>query len=156
MKEIEIWCDGSSIAQIQDKSKFHGGAGVVLIYNGKEKHISYPIEDGTNNISELLAPSLGLEALKERCSVKIMTDSAYTMNCATKWVTGWIRRGWKSSKGESVKNKELIQRLYTACQKHDVKWVKVKGHSDLFYNDLADELACKASKQLRDLEECNL
>ena len=156
MKQVEIWVDGSSIAQIKDKKKFHGGAGVVLIYNGKEKYISHPIEDGTNNISELLAPSLGLEALKERCTVKIMTDSAYTMNCATNWIHGWIRRGWKSSKGEPVKNKELIQRLYAACQQHDVEWVKVKGHSGLKYNDLADELACKASKKLKDQEECNL
>ncbi len=156
MKEIELWCDGSSIAQIKDKKKFHGGSGVVLIYLGKEKHISESLEEGTNQMTELLAPSLGLEALKERCSVEIMTDSAYTMNCATKWVHGWIKRGWKTAKGEPVKNKELIQRLHNACQAHNVTWVKVKGHSGLKYNDLADELACKASKELKDQEESSL
>ena len=156
MKKVDIWVDGSSIKQIKDKSKFHGGSGCVLIYNGKEKHISYPIEDGTNNMAELLAPSLGMEALKEVCEVRIMTDSAYTMNCVTKWISGWIRRGWKTSDGKPVKNKEYIQRLHEQCKKHKVEWVKVKGHSGIFYNDLADELACKASQVLKDKEELSL
>lgn len=156
MKKVDLWVDGSSIKQIQDKNKFHGGSGCVLIYNGKEKHISYPIEGGTNNIAELLAPCLGLEALKEKCDVRIMTDSAYTMNCITKWVKGWVRRGWKTSSGEPVKNKEYIQRLYKACSMHDIEWVKVKGHSGIYYNDLADELACKASQELKDKEELSL
>lgn len=156
MKKVDLWCDGSSIKQIKDKDKFHGGAGCVLIYNGKEKHISYPIENGTNNIAELLAPALGMEALKEVCHVTIMTDSAYTMNSMSKWVGGWIRRGWKTADNKPVKNKEYIQRLHTQCQKHKVEWVKVKGHSGLYYNDLADELACKASKELKDKEEASL
>ena len=151
-----MWVDGSSIKQIADTTRFHGGAGVVLIYNGKEKHISYPIEDGTNNMSELLAPCLGLEALKEPCNVQIMTDSAYTMNCITKWISGWARRGWRTSEGKPIKNVELIQRLNKACQQHNIEWIKVKGHSGLKYNDLADELACKASKSLKDKEESSL
>ena len=153
MKEIEAWTDGSSIKQIREPTKFHGGAGVVLIYNGKEKHISEPIEDGTNNISELYAPILALEALKEKCKVKIMTDSAYTMNAMTKWIKGWIRRKWKTAGGDPVKNKDLMIRLHKLCQYHQVEWVKVKGHSGNYYNDLADELACKASKLLKDKEE---
>lgn len=142
-----MWVDGSSI-----KAKgggFHSGAGVVLIYNGKEKHISHPIEDGSNNIAELTAPLLGLNSLKEPCKVNIMTDSAYTMNCITKWVKGWKAKGWKTQKGDPVKNKQLIKDLYEACLKHQVTWVKVKGHSGIYYNDLADELACKASASVK-------
>ncbi len=156
MKNVEIWSDGSSIEQIKDKKKFHGGAGTVLIYQGKEKYISVSLPEGTNQMTELLAPALGLEALRERCNVKIMTDSAYTMNCITKWIYGWVRKGWKTAKNEPVKNKELIQRLYEACKQHNVEWVKVKGHSGLKYNDLADELARKASKELKDKEESSL
>ncbi len=156
MKLIEMWVDGSSIKQIADTTRFHGGAGVVLIYKEKERYISESLEDGTNNMAELLAPCLGLEVLKERCNVQIMTDSAYTMNCITKWMGGWVRRGWRTSDGKPVKNVELIQRLHKACQQHNIEWVKVKGHSGLKYNDMADELACKASKKLKDAEESKL
>ena len=36
VKEVIAYTDGSAIKQIKDSSKYHGGAGVVLIYNGKE------------------------------------------------------------------------------------------------------------------------
>ena len=53
MKNVVIYTDGSAI-----KSKgggFHGGAGTILMFNGRMKEISHPIPDGTNNISELTA-----------------------------------------------------------------------------------------------------
>ena len=149
MKEVEMWTDGSSIKKLPEG--FHGGAGCVLIYKGKEKHLSVAIEDGTNNIAELTAPVLGLKALKERCKVNIHTDSAYTINCITKWCVGWKRRGWKTSSGEPVKNVDIIKELDTLCRFHDVTWIKVKGHSGIYYNDLADELATKASASLKEV-----
>ena len=146
MKEIKMWVDGSSI---QKDGGFHGGAGCVLIYKGKEKHLSVAIEDGTNNIAELTAPILGMEALTEKCNVIIYSDSMYTINCITKWVVGWERRGWKTTTGEPVKNVEIIKRLNNLCNYHVVTWVKIKGHSVIHYNELADELATKASASLR-------
>lgn len=147
MKEIEMWTDGSALKA--PEGKFFCGSGCVLIYKGKEKHLSHQIKDGTVNIAELTAPIIGLEALKERCKVTIMSDSQYTIDCINKWYKGWARRGWKKQDGEDVKNKNLIQHLHSLCQQHDVTWVKVKGHSGLKYNDLADELAVKASTSLK-------
>ncbi len=150
---VIAYTDGSAIKQINDKSKYHGGAGVILIYKGKEKRISQPIEDGTNNISEITAAILALEALKKPCSVKLITDSQYVINGATKWCHGWVRRGWKTAAGEPVKNEELFKRLLELCSIHDVEWEWVKGHSNNENNEIADELACKASKSLKDKEE---
>lgn len=155
-KHVTMYSDGSAIKQIKDKKKYHGGAGVVLIYNGKEKHLSIPIEDGTNNISELLAPTFGLEALKESCQVTIFTDSMYCINVMTSWVHGWERRGWKTQNKGDVKNKEIIQRLQRACKRHNVEWIHVKGHSGDKYNTIADELACKASASLKEIEESKI
>lgn len=39
----------------------------------------------------------------------ICTDSQYSINCVDKWSDNWIKNGWKNSKGELVKNKELIE-----------------------------------------------
>ena len=148
LKEIDMWVDGSAIKG-EVEGSFHGGAGVCLIYKGKERHLSIPIEDGTNNIAELSAPLFGLRSLKERCRVTIYSDSMYTINCLTKWLEGWKRRGWKTTNGEDVKNKDLIIALSVECDKHIVDWVKVKAHSGNYYNELVDGLAVKASSSLR-------
>lgn len=39
----------------------------------------------------------------------ICTDSMYSINCVTKWIKNWSKNGWINSKGEVVKNKELIE-----------------------------------------------
>lgn len=147
MKEVLIYSDGSSLKN--KDGGFYGGAGAVLICNGKEKHISHPIEGGTNNISELSAPLYALRCLKESCKVTIITDSQYVIKSMTEWIHGWKRKGWKTQKGE-VKNKSLIQSLDIECQKHSVDWKWVKGHSGDKYNELADELAVKASTSLKE------
>jgi len=155
-KCVVAYTDGSAIKQIKDKTKYHGGAGVVLLYKGKMKEISHPIPEGTNNISELTACILALESLKEPCNVKLITDSKYCIQCMTTWLSGWKRRGWKTANGKDVKNKDLIQKLDKLCQYHSVEWEWVKGHSDHPMNDLADRLACEASDGLKKLEEMEI
>jgi ribonuclease HI len=39
------------------------------------------------------------------------TDSEYVVEGATKWVKGWLKNGWKTAKGGSVKNKDLWEML---------------------------------------------
>ena len=153
---VLAYTDGSAIKQIKDKTKYHGGAGVILIYKGKEKRISTPIEDGTNNISEITAAILALQALKKPCKIKIVTDSQYVINGATKWGAGWVRRGWKTAAGEPVKNAELFKQLLDLCKVHDVTWEWVKGHNGDEMNEVADQLACQASAKLKELEEKSL
>lgn len=153
---VLAYTDGSAIKQIRDKSRYHGGAGVILIYKGREKRISVPIEDGTNNISEISAVILALKALTKPCKVKIITDSQYVINGMTKWSSGWIRRGWKTAAGEPVKNADLFKELLDLCKIHDVTWEWVKGHNGDIYNGVADELACKASASLKEIEESEI
>lgn len=149
--KVTIYTDGSAL-----KAKgggFHGGAGCVLIANnGTEKHISEPIEGGTNNISEILAAAIALEALKTPCKVTLYTDSQYVIKCMTEWISGWKRRGWITQNKGEVKNKKHLQRLDFQARKHTIEWVWVKGHNGDKYNTLADELAVKASTALRESE----
>lgn len=147
MKEITIYSDGSSLKNCE--GGFFGGAGAVLLYNNNEKHISIPIEGGTNNVSELSAPLFALQCLKEPCKVTIITDSQYVIKCLTEWIHNWKKRGWKTQKGD-VKNKDLIQALDEECSKHDVSWKWVKGHNGDKFNELADELAVAASTKLKE------
>jgi len=150
LKSVTVYSDGSALKD--PKGGFFGGAGAVIIYNGKEKHISVSIEGGTNNIAELSAPLFALQALKEPCKVEIITDSKYVIQCLTVWIDGWKRKGWMTQNKGPVKNKDLIQALDKECDKHEVSWKWVKGHSGDYYNNIADELAVMASTKLKELE----
>ena len=122
-----------------------GGWGAVLIFNGIEKELSGANPNTTNNIMEITAVIEGLKALKRPCNVNIYSDSAYVVNCFEKnWINNWIKNNWVNSKKEPVKNKELWLELYNLTKIHKVTFNKVKGHSNVKYNNRCDELARNA------------
>ncbi|KAH7975544.1 hypothetical protein HPB52_003040 [Rhipicephalus sanguineus] len=65
-------------------------------------------------------------------------------NGVTKWMDGWIKKGWKLSDGQAVKNKEDFLELLKAAEGLRVKWVHVRGHSGVPGNEQADRLAVAA------------
>ena len=126
-----------------------GGWGTILMYKDAKKEISGGMKDTTNNIMEITAVIEGLKCLKIESNVEIYSDSAYVVNAFNQgWIYNWIKKGWKTASGESVKNKELWQELYNLTKKHKVEFIKVKGHSDNEFNNRCDELARNAIKQL--------
>lgn len=148
LPEVELWVDGSALKA--PDGEFYCGAGVVLVYGDKIKEVSIPLGLATVNIAELTAPLEGLKLLKKKCNVTIMSDSLYTIDTQCKWYRGWDKRGWVTQAGSEVKNKNLIQLLKKESLKHNVTWVKVKSHSGLEMNDLADKLACDASAKVKE------
>ncbi len=101
----------------------------------------------TNNRMELMASIRALEALTMPCHVELHTDSTYVRNGITKWVHGWLKRGWKGSNKKPVKNKDLWVRLLAAAERHEVDWRWVKGHSGNPGNERADTLANMGMKR---------
>lgn len=134
MKHIDIYTDGACSG-----NPGKGGWAAILIYNGIEKEISGGYPETTNNRMELFAIISGLKALKERCEVTIYSDSAYCVDAFNNnWIDGWIKKNWKE-----VKNTDLWKTLLMLTKKHQVCFVKVKGHSDNEYNNRCDALARK-------------
>lgn len=122
-----------------------GGWGAVLIFNGIEKELSGANPNTTNNVMEITAVIEGLKALKRPCNVNIYSDSAYVVNCFEKdWINNWIKNNWVNSKKEPVKNKKLWLELLNLTKIHKVTFNKVKGHSNVKYNNRCDELARNA------------
>ena len=143
MKTVEIYSDGACSG-----NPGPGGWGAVLRYKGVEKELSGGEKDTTNNRMELTAVIKALEALKERCSVTLYTDSKYVSDAFNQgWIYGWLKKDWKKSDGKPVLNKELWQRLYELWKQHDITLVWVKGHADNAYNNRCDELAVRESKR---------
>ena len=140
MKHVDLYTDGACSG-----NPGAGGYGAILIFKGIEREISGAEASTTNNRMEIYAVIAGLEKLKERCSVTVYSDSAYTVNAFNEgWLYGWMKNGWKKADGKPVQNVELWQQLYSLVMQHEVKFVKVKGHSGDTYNDMADRLAKEA------------
>jgi ribonuclease HI len=70
----------------------------------------------------------------------IYTDSMYSINCVTSWIHNWLKNGWKTSTSD-VKNRDLIEELYSLAQGRDIRYIHVDGHSTCYGNNMADSLA---------------
>ncbi|MEJ2214904.1 MAG: ribonuclease HI [Gammaproteobacteria bacterium] len=125
-----------------------GGWGVLLRYNGHEKHLYGGEKETTNNRMELTAVIEGLNSLTRQCNVLITTDSIYVKDGITQWIANWKKRNWKTAAKKPVKNQDLWQALDSAVQKHQVEWAWVKGHSGHRENEIADELANRGIDEL--------
>jgi len=144
LKQVIIYTDGACKG-----NPGIGGWGALLTYNGVEKELYGGQANTTNNQMELTAAIEALKALKSKCKVDLYTDSEYLRKGITEWIKGWKKRGWKSSNGSSVKNKELWLALEEAAKQHEVNWHWVKGHSGHPGNERADALANKGIDRSR-------
>lgn len=136
MKNIELFTDGACKG-----NPGPGGWGALLRYGQHEKSLYGGEHNTTNNRMELLAAISGLQAIKEPCQVVVTTDSQYVRKGITEWLHNWKRNGWKTADKKSVKNADLWLALDEQCQRHQVEWRWVKGHSGHRENELADSLA---------------
>jgi len=144
-KEVTIYTDGACRG-----NPGPGGWGAVLMYGGTHREISGGESHTTNNRMELMAAIQALEAMKEAVRVRLHTDSAYIVNCfRERWHERWARNGWQSSKKQPVENRDLWERLLALTRRHDVEFIKVKGHSNDKWNNRCDELAVAAAATFR-------
>ncbi len=136
MKEVEAFTDGACRG-----NPGPGGWGVVLSYNGRVRELCGGEPDTTNNRMEITAAIRALEALRERCRVRVFTDSTYVKNGITQWLPNWRRRGWRTAGRKPVKNQDLWQDLASLTDRHEVSWHWVRGHAGHPGNERADRLA---------------
>ena len=145
MENVIIYTDGACSG-----NPGPGGWGAILMYKDVKKEISGNNENTTNNIMELTAVIEGLKMLKFSCDVQLYSDSSYVINAFKQgWIYNWIKKNWKTSDNEPVKNKELWEELYGLTKIHKVEFIKVKGHSDNVYNNRCDEMAREEIKKIK-------
>ena len=139
-KNVTIYTDGACSG-----NPGPGGYGAILMYEELKKEISGFEKYTTNNKMEIMAVLKGLEMLKCPCNVKVYSDSSYVVNAVqNKWIFSWEKNNWVKKDRKQVKNIELWEELLKYMSIHDIKFIKVKGHSDNVYNNRCDELAVNA------------
>ena len=142
MSDIEIFTDGACSG-----NPGAGGWGAILRYGDVEKELSGGESDTTNNRMELTAVIEALKALKRPCNITLYTDSRYVMDGVNRWLPNWKVNGWRTSNKKSpVKNIDLWQALESQLEKHQIKWVWVKGHNGHPENERVDKLARDQAK----------
>lgn len=104
---------------------------------------------GTNNMGELMAV---LDLLRQTRGeqVRVLCDSQYAINCCTKWIPGWKRRGWRKADGQPVLNVDLLKELDKELAGRDLTFEWVKGHAGHPLNEQADDRARAAATAYRD------
>jgi ribonuclease HI len=145
MKKVELYTDGACSG-----NPGPGGFGAILRYGDAEKEISGGEKETTNNRMELLAVISGLEALKEPCEVKVITDSKYFSDALEKgWLQNWKNNGWKKSNGKPVLNTDLWTRFLKLSETHKITTLWIKGHAGHPENERCDKMAVGESKKFQ-------
>jgi ribonuclease HI len=126
MKTVTIVCDGSSLGNGQAASR--AAAVALLGYKGVWRAVGEYLGCATNQQAEVAAAALGLESLREPCSVQLFSDSRYVVET----MSGRFRR---------KTNHDWWTRLDQAAARHQVKWQWLRGHAGHLVQEAADKAA---------------
>jgi len=148
--DIRIYCDGAC-----SPNPGKSGTGIAVYHQQQIKELWYGryLAHGTNNTAELtgLLESfiLAQSYIKQGQHVQVLSDSKYSIDCITKWATGWKNKGWTRGRGEEIKNLELIKQCHALYLelKSQLTISHVKGHANIEGNELADRMAVLARMQ---------
>ena len=146
--KVRIYTDGAC-----SENPGPGGWASVWICDDNIKVKSGCNPKTTNNQMELTAVVVSLRRIvSNHCkgdTYEVYSDSAYVVNSINNnWIDRWRLNGWKTSKGDDVKNVELWMeclKLLSQMKQMGIKitFIKVKGHSGDTLNEYADEIAKK-------------
>ncbi|HTX00095.1 MAG TPA: ribonuclease H [Acidimicrobiales bacterium] len=113
-----------------------------------ERYAAGSTPSTTNQRMELTAVLRAVGALEG--PLEVVSDSTYVVNCfRDRWWSGWRGRGWKSSKGTPVANRDLWEPLVAAVvdeRPGQIRFRWVKGHASDAMNNLVDRLANEAAR----------
>ena len=126
MKEVTIYCDGSSLGNGLQTTR--AAAVALLGYRGLWRAVGTFLGEATNQQAEIAAAALGLESLREPCRVHLFTDSRYVVET----MSGRFKR--KS-------NQDWWKQLDEAARPHKVTWEWAKGHAGHVIQEATDRAA---------------
>lgn len=145
---LYIYIDGA--CKGNGKKNSNGGFGIVIFDDNNNLIDAYCeyFNNVTNNQMELKSFLKTFELLNTKYKnqqATIYSDSAYCINILNSWIYKWSQNNWKTSKGETIKNLDIITSLYEYYNINffinQIYIIKVDGHKGIIGNELADALA---------------
>ena len=138
-----IFTDGSCLGNGKENSS--GGFGVVVLDNNLNliDAISHKELFTTNNRMELKAIAYAFIKYGSKTNPPLVySDSAYCVNTFNDWMFRWEKNNWIKSDKKTPENLDIIQTYYDWYkQGYRINLQKVKGHSGVLWNEVADALA---------------
>ena len=140
---LAIWTDGACSG-----NPGPGGFGWLEVRDGIPTGLTGADGEArtTNQRMEVAAVLDALRTVTER-PLTIYSDSTYVVDAFNKfWWKGWLSRGWLNSQGKPVANRDLWEPLVTLVRETGtgLRFVWVKGHASVEFNEAADRIACAA------------
>lgn len=131
MTVLKLYTDGACSGN--QNSENIGGWGAVMEYGSHKKEIYGGEFNTTNNRMEMTALLRAFQAIKrDNQTIWVFSDSSYLMDCfRKKWHVNWVKKGWKTSAGKPVENRDLWEQLLPYLDRHDISFFRVKGHVNL-------------------------
>jgi len=126
-----------------------GGASGWAWVNHDGTSASGAVASATNQIAELMAVREAIASHPGADPLQIESDSQYAIKCASVWVNGWKRKGWRTAGGAPVQNLALVQGIERAIAERvgPVAFTWVRGHVGNEFNERADVLAGLAARE---------
>ncbi|HXD34131.1 MAG TPA: RNase H family protein [Pyrinomonadaceae bacterium] len=131
MKEVTVFCDGSSLGN--GREDMRAAAVALLGYRGLWRCFGEYLGSATNQQAEVAAAALALESLREPCRVHLHSDSRYVIET----MSGRFRR---------KANLTWWDRLDRAARDHQVTWEWIEGHAGHIVQEAADRAARTIAK----------
>jgi ribonuclease HI len=135
MTQVFLYTDGSCKG-----NPGPGGYAAILQAGSHERVLTGGAAHTTNNRMELTAVIAGLQALKRRCQVTVITDSQYVVT---------ILAG-----GRAKANHDLVEQVYRLLTQHTIAVQQVRGHQGHPLNERADALAQTAARSYQEGGVC--
>ncbi|HEX5414862.1 MAG TPA: ribonuclease HI [Chloroflexota bacterium] len=128
-----------------------GYCALVRVPGQPDRELSGGARHTTNNQMELTAAIVGLQAAvaEGAGAITVITDSEYLVKGMKSWLAGWVKKGWTTSTGQPVKNRELWEQLAQLVRGRNVEWQWVRGHAGHPENERCDALATAAAARAR-------
>lgn len=117
-----------------------GGWAVILNDGGQTRELGGREAHTTNNRMELRAAVEALRQVDPQAPVRIVTDSQYLINGATRWIRSWRRASWRTTEDKPVEHRDLWEEIDRLAGTR-VTWEYVRGHAGHPENERADQIA---------------
>ncbi len=126
-------------------------AWVIRRPDGAEEEGARYAPSTTNNRMELMGVIEGLRRIPAGARITVACDSRYVQQGISSWIIGWKKKGWKTSTGSDVLNRDLWEELDAESSGREIRWTWVRGHAGHAENERCDQLVGEARRGRRNI-----